>query len=113
MLRKVFASFALLGVVALAVASSGGGGSKKRSSVASAFSPATSTAFTLKSGPQFLRSQIFSTQKSQGFVMFNTIVTYQRGNTTYLLPYSYKMSTKKPCMKSNLNIVDLRINLKK
>ena len=112
--KKLLVSFTLFGVFALAVASSGGGGSKKRSSINSAFTPINhSNTFTLKTGPQFSMSHIFSSQKNNGIVSYNTIVTYQKGNTTYILPYTYKMNAAKPCFKSNLNVVDLKFRLRK
>lgn len=114
MFKKLIASFTLVGVVALALASSGGGGNKKRSSIHSDFTTiSNNTRFSLKSGPQYAGSQIFSSLKNKNFTLYNTIVKYQKGNVVYILPYQYKMRTGKPCLKSNLNVVDLKINFRK
>jgi hypothetical protein len=111
MIKKTLASITLLGVVGLALASSGGGKAKSKSSVETGFATNKSySGFTLKAGPRYTGSQLFSTQKSGNVVLFNSVVTYQKGNTVYILPYKYKMSTK-PGLRSNLNVVDLKFNL--
>ena len=109
MIKKTLASITLLGVVGLALASSGGGKSKGKSAVETGFEAnKTYSGFSLKAGPRYTGSQLFSSQKSGNGVLFNSVVTYQKGNTVYILPYKYRMSTK---MRSNLNVVDLKFNL--
>lgn len=113
MLKKLLTSFILLGIVVLALASSGGGGNKKNVVAKTAFKPvANSTGFTLKAGPRFAGSQVFSSQKKD-FVLYNTLVTYQKGNTIYILPYHYKLNDQKACTRSNFNVIDLKIRLHK
>ena len=108
MIKKSIISCTMLGVVALALASSGGG-MKKSAKIASDFVPVKApSGFTLKAGPQFTGSKAFS-QTRGNFVMYNTISTYQKGNTIYILPYKYKMT--RPGFKSNLNLVDLKFKL--
>lgn len=112
MIKKTLASSVLLGVVGLALASSGGGKAKSSSSVETGFiASRTSTGFSLKAGPRYSGSQMFSTQRTGNAVLFNSVVTFQKGNTVYILPYKYKMNTTKPGLRSNLNVVDLKINL--
>jgi len=111
MIKKTLASITLIGVVGLALASSGGGKGKSKTPIETGFATNKSnTGFTIKAGPRYTGSQLFSSEKAGNVVLFNSIVTYQKGNTVYILPYKYKMSTK-PAMRSNLNIVDLKFNL--
>ena len=111
MLKKTLISTVMLGVVAFALASSGGGKGKKAPAVNSGFaSISTPAGFTLKSGPKYTGSSLLLTQKSKNFTLYNTLVTYQKGNTIYILPYKYKMQTKS-CFKSNLKLVDLKLNI--
>ena len=110
MLKKSLTSFLLLGVVALALASSGGGKNNKKSSIQTNFSCGTGpSGISLKSGPAFTGSLSVG-QKSSRFVLYNTVVTYQKGNTIYILPYKYKL-TNSYLSKTNLDAVDLKIRL--
>lgn len=116
MLKKSIISCAMIGVVTLALASSGGGGGKKKSSVtplSTSFTPIrTTNGFTLKAGPAYTGSQIYSSERNHNFVTYNTLVTYQKGNTVYILPNRVTVNTK-PLYRSNLNVLDLRIRLRK
>lgn len=48
--------------------------------------------FTLKSGYNYRGSNIFSSQSSQGnYIILNKVITYQKGNTTYILPLKRKV----------------------
>ncbi len=112
MIKKSLASCFLLGVVVLAIASSGGEKNKKKSSLNTSFSPSSFTGFSLKSGPQYSGSLGFTT-KNRDFVLHNSVMAFQKGNTIYILPYKYKTSTHKQQFKTNLEAVDLKINLHK
>lgn len=116
--RKSAICFVLTAMAFLAFASKGGGGGDKGKSnpITSQFTPIrTSGGFTLKTGPIYRGSQLFNQEKKKDVISFNSIVTYQRGNTTFILPYKSKVTlpTGKNCMKSNLNVVDFKINLRK
>jgi hypothetical protein len=113
MLKKSLACMLMLSIVALSVASSGGK-KKKGSAVEPAFTPLRSSGgFTLKSSPAYSGSHLLSTARNKEFTLYNSVVTYQRGNTIYVLPSQVKMNHRKPCFKSNLQMVDLKIRLKK
>lgn len=115
MLKKSIISCAMIGVVTLALASSGGGGGKKKSvtPLSSKFTPIrTTNGFTLKAGAQYTGSQIYSSERNHNFVTYNTLVTYQKGNTVYILPNKVTVNTR-PQQRSNLNLLDLRIRLHK
>lgn len=111
MLKKTIISFALIGAVALAVASSGGG-KKKTAARKPEFTPIrTTNGFTLKAGPMYAGSSIRSTERSVNTITYNTIVTYQKGNSVIILPHQTKMSTMS-YFKSNLNFLDLKVRLR-
>ena len=111
MTKKSLASILLLGVVVLAMASSGGGKNKKKASLNTNFCTSAHSGFTLKSGPQYTGSLAF-TKKTKEFVLHNSVMAYQKGNTIYILPYKYKLSNE-PAFKSNLKVVDLKFRLHK
>jgi len=114
--KKLTFSFILLGFAVLAFASMGGGGSKsKDKTVKPAFTPIrTTNGFTLKAGPSYHGSMIFSQEKVNNLVSFNSIVTYQKGNTTYILPCRYKVQTNSvPQQGSSLQLFNLKIKIHK
>lgn len=50
--------------------------------------------FSLKSGYNFRGSQVFKIEKDE-FIRLNTVATYQKGNTTYILPLKKKVLLEK------------------
>ena len=115
LIRKVMISTSLVAVVGLAWASKGGGGDKqKASTLKTNFVPIrTTTGVTLKAGPTFTGSTVYGVQKTKEYVSFNTLVTYERGNMTYIMPRTYKISSNVYLHNntgSNLSLLDLRIN---
>jgi hypothetical protein len=59
------------------------GGKKGTKSTAPEFNPKT---FSLRTAYNYKSNNLFSTYKPQKFIMLNTVVTYQKGNTTYIVP---------------------------
>lgn len=116
-MRKLLVSTLMIAVVSLAFASKGGGGEKKKAdntSLKTNFTPIrTTTGFTLKAGPTFSGNYFLSTEKKSDYVSFNTLITYQKGNSTYIMPYRYKINTSVYLNNSgsNLRLLDLRINM--
>jgi len=49
--------------------------------------------FSLKSGYQFRGSQVIN-QKSDSYINLNTVVSYQKGHTTYVMPLKKKILSK-------------------
>ncbi len=49
-----------------------------------------SIAFNLKSGLSYKGNAILNSQKSGNSIFTNSIVSYQKGNTVYILPYKHK-----------------------
>lgn len=119
MLKKTIISGMLIGVVALAVASSGGGDKKKSDAKRKAdFTPIkTTNGFTLKAGPAYSGSSIFSTTRTGNFLNQSGVVTYQQGNAVIILPHQSRVNTNPVTttitpFKSNLNFLDLKIRLR-
>jgi hypothetical protein len=110
MLKKsLVIAVVMIGTVVLALASSGGGGNKKQSLASSkqGFTPLKSSyGLTLKAGPNYTGSYI-SSRQGNNVLSYNTLVTYQKGNTIFILPYKYKLNTSR----TNLNALDLKINI--
>ena len=115
MLKKSIISTAMIGAVALALASSGGGDKKKSEAPRnSAFTPIrTTNGFTLKAGPSYTGSKLFSVQRSNGYVTYNSVVTYQKGNSVIILPHQSRVSTSASTFRSNLKLLDLKFRLRK
>lgn len=117
MIRKALIMSSLVAVVGLAVASKGGGGDKQKSNVPlkTNFVPIrTTTGFTLKAGPTFMGSTIVATDKAPDYVSFHTLITYQHGNSTFVMPRTLKVNSSvfmHSNSGSNLNLLDLRINM--
>ena len=84
--RKLTTLF-LIGLSVTAFAIVGDGKSKgKKSSLLSSKPTITPGKFTLKSGYQYRGSQIISQKKDNNSFTRNSLVTYQKGNMTYILP---------------------------
>jgi hypothetical protein len=116
-MRKVAISTLMVAAVGLAFASKGGGGDNKKANTVhlkTNFTPIrTNGNFTLKAGPSFTGSVVTGTQTTREYVSFNTLVTYQKGNSFYILPYTYKINTAVYLKNSgsNLRLLDLRIDM--
>lgn len=109
-------SIVLVSMGIFALASMGGGGSKtKEKTVKTEFTPIkTVNGFTLKAGPVYRGSISFGQQKSTNLVAFNSVATYQKGNTIYILPCKYKLQTNTvPTPASSLQLLNLKLKLHK
>ena len=93
--KKILAVTMLFSIVTEASADKGVGRKSKNKIVlnTTTFSNnKNSIAFNLKSGLSY-RGTLLSTGKTVGKSIMNTsIVTYQKGNTTYLIPYKNKIT---------------------
>jgi len=112
MLKKSLISFTLIGAVVLALASNGGGEKNAPKTKAEYSTARTMNGLTLKAGPVYSGSRMYSSQRQSNFVMYSSVLTYRKGNTTYILPYNYKMKTR-PTLRSNMQVLDLKIKLNK
>jgi hypothetical protein len=117
--RKMLVSALLVAIVGLTFASKGGGGDKKGAKdvpVKANFTPIRTTAgFTLKTGPSFTGSFTLGTVKTREYVSFNTLITYEKGNSIYVVPYRVKINTSMYLHNSgsNLQLLDLKISMHK
>lgn len=120
MLKKSLISATMLGVVVIALASSGGG--KKKSSTSSSLGLIPIRAngtFTLKAKPNYSGSHVFSTMNLKNSTVYKSVITYQKGNTTFIVPSKYRLNNASSKLsfnsgnsyKSNLKMVDLKLRL--
>jgi len=115
--RKLLVSTIMVAVFGLAFASKGGGGEKKaaNNSLKTNFTPIRTTSyFTLKAGPSFAGSTLLSVDKKPNYISFNTLVTYEKGNSMYIMPYRYKLNNSlflKNSGNTSLQLLDLHINM--
>ena len=114
--RKVMVCFALIAVAALTFGSTGGGGGNKNSSLSfnKDFTTIRTTGgFTLKAGPVYHGSFIIGQEKNKNYISLHSIVTYQKGNTTYIIPSRYKVQSSAPQTGSSLQMFNLKIKMHK
>ncbi len=116
-MRKMFISALMAAVVGLAFASKGGGGEKKDTKnvpLKTNFTPIrTTSGFTLKAGSNMTANYLLATVRTPQYVSFSTLVTYQKGNSLYVMPYKYRINTSMflNTSGSNMRLLDLRINV--
>lgn len=114
--KKILASIALVisGLFTFATVGIGIGGEGKKvvkSSHTKGFTPIkTVNGFTLKAGPQYKGSMIMNQTESRQDIRFKSVVTYQKGNTTYILPYNHQVQKQQ---KSNLEALQWKVNMHK
>ena len=120
LIRLTTVSVLLIAVAGLTFASKGGGGDKKKTKdipYSNTFTPIhTTNGFTLKAGPSFRGSYLLGQEKTKNYLAFNTLVTYQKGNSIFILPYKYRINTStffNSSNKTNLQLLDLRIKMHK
>jgi hypothetical protein len=116
-LRLSAVSLLLFAVTALAFASKGGGDKKKRHEFENSFTPINAaSSFSLKKSPLYSGSSVSFRPTADDHVSLNAMVTYQRGNTTFILPYQYKVKIG-PVInygtRSNLQFLGVRIQMPK
>ena len=102
MVKKSIISFAMIGVVALAVASSGGGEKKKSGKATAGINLLKTTpGFSLKAGPMNSGKLSLRNNLTAG----NTVLTYRKGNIIYILPTASKSPRVAMNSKTNLNLL--------
>ncbi|HLY69003.1 MAG TPA: hypothetical protein VKR53_04695 [Puia sp.] len=119
LMRYGFFFMSFLIIVGLAFASKGGDKNKKRTTtnLKTDFVPIRiSSAYVLKNGFTYTGSHTFGIQKENSTFSLHSIVTYERGNTTYILPYKYKVNASAfniTPAKGNLQMLDVKISMHK
>jgi hypothetical protein len=84
LIKRKIATAVLVTASVAAFATLGDDGGKKGSKFNS--SENTFTAFSLRTRYNYKSNSLFSPSEPQKYIMLNTVVTYQKGNTTYILP---------------------------
>jgi len=110
-------SLLLFAVTALAFASKGGGDKKKHRELDNSFTPInTASSFSLKKSPLYSGSIVSFHPQADKRISMNAMITYQRGNTTFILPYQYKVNGNNAADyngHSNLQFLGVRIQMPK
>ena len=92
-LRLSVVSILLLAITILAFASKGGGDKKKHAAFENNFTPIdAASSFTLKKSPAYSGTLMNFQPQADNRVSLNAMITYQQGNTTFILPYQYKVT---------------------
>ena len=104
-----------LGFAGFAFSSMGGEKRNKKSgSLRSEFVPIrTSSGFTLKAGVAYKGSMILNQEKSNGQIRFNSLVTYQKGNTTYIVPINHRVNLGSIGATDNTQMLRLKVRMHK
>lgn len=91
--RRVAVVFLLAAytVSAFAVLGDKGKNSKTRSYLSNDNFSITPGSFSLKSNYNFRGSQIMNTETPEQYINLNTVITYQKGNATYIVPLKKKI----------------------
>jgi len=116
-IRLTAVSLLLFAVTALAFASKGGGDKKKHREFENSFTPInTASSFSLKKSPLYSGSIVSFHPQADNRISMNAMITYQRGNTTFILPYQYKINigiNTDYKTHSNLQLLGVRIQMPK
>jgi len=86
--RKV--ATAVLVTASLAAFATLGDGGRKGTRFSNS-SSATYNSISLRTHYNYKSNSLFAPTEPQRFIMLNTVVTYQKGNTTYILPLKKKV----------------------
>jgi len=117
MLKKSLISATLLGVVVIALASSGGGEKRSGSSNIGLIRVQAAGGLSLKAKPNYSGSQVLSTLTLRNSTVYRSVVTYQSGNTTFIVPSRYRVNNPSSKLsfnsgsRSNLKMLDLKLKL--
>jgi hypothetical protein len=82
---------ALLVSVSIAAFASLGDGGKKEHKSSSDLTTLSARNFSIRSGYHFKSDNFLTSTPSKRFILLNTVVTYQKGNATFILPLKKKV----------------------
>jgi hypothetical protein len=85
-LCKKIATVVLLSASVAAFATLGDGGKKGKKDNQSVLLPYSAKNFSLRSNYNYKSNHFFSTPAKKEFIMLNPTITYQRGNSAYVMP---------------------------
>ncbi len=92
--KKLLTIALLFSVAQVAMADRGVGKKSKNKTILNIYTLSTvrnSIAFNLKSGLSYKGSLLSGTNAVGNSVMSNSLITYQKGNITYIIPYKHKI----------------------
>jgi hypothetical protein len=87
----VISALAVCAISAFAVLGDKGKTPKNRSLLSNENFTVVRGSFSLKSNYNFRGSQVINPVQKNEYINLNTVVTYQRGNTTYIVPLKKKI----------------------
>lgn len=86
-LKKKFTTVLFIAASLAAFATLGDdSGKKSKKGYSSELLPYTAKTFSLRSNYNYKSNNLFSQPEKKNFIMLNPLVTYQKGNSTYVLP---------------------------
>ena len=93
--KKLLTICLLFSFTQMAMADRGMGKRNKNKSILNIATPTVSLrnsiGFNLKSGLKYSGSLLTTSETFSSSMITNSIVTYQKGNTTYIIPYKHKI----------------------
>lgn len=93
--QKLLTIALLISIVQVAVADRGIGKKNKNKTILNIVTPLNlrnSIAFNLKSGLSYKGSLLTNTATIGNSIIATSLVTYQKGNITYIIPYKHKIT---------------------
>ena len=88
LIKRKVATAVLVTASVAAFATLGDDSGKKGKTPSTEFNPKT---FSLRTPYNYKSNSLFNTPQPQKFIMLNTVVRYQKGNATYVLPLKKKV----------------------
>jgi hypothetical protein len=91
--KTMLSLIVLFGIAHVAIADKGAGRKNKAKVVLNISTPTTLTnsiSFNLKSGLTYKGSLLVNQQTVGSLLMSSSIITYQKGNTIYIIPYKHQ-----------------------
>lgn len=85
-LRKKIATLVLVSASVAAFATLGDGGKKGKKEASSVLLPYNAKNFSLRSNYNYTSNNLLNIPAKKEFIMLSPVVTYQRGNSAYILP---------------------------
>ncbi|MGZ3839130.1 MAG: hypothetical protein ACXVMS_14540 [Flavisolibacter sp.] len=90
LLRRKIATAVLVTASLAAFATLGDGGRKRFKNNATPLT-FSNRSFSLRSNYNYRSNSLFNNAPERNFILLNTVVTYQKGNATYVLPLKKKV----------------------
>jgi hypothetical protein len=86
LLLKKTATLLLLTASVAAFATLGDGGKRSKQRETSVLLPYSAKNFSLSSNYNYKSNNLFASPEKKQFIMLNPVITYQKGNSAYILP---------------------------